>query len=634
MTQPALARRPRGGRHRWIQAVACGVLAMLAGAGVAQAQMVQVKLTDPEATPDGGFGMGAVALSGDTVLVGDSFDDDKGYRSGAAYVFTRTAGVWTLQAKLTAPDGAAEDLFGSALAIDGDTAVIAARWDDDRGSDSGSVYAFTRTDGVWTLQAKLTAADGGANDHFGESVAVSGDTVVVGTERTVANNNSGAVHVFTRTGGVWSQQATLMRSADEGFGPVAVSGDTIVFGAPGFSGFNKVYSCPPGIIPPGDGECVLISDPLLLGSGGAYVFTRTGGVWTHQAVLIAHDAAFGLHFGLSVGLSGDTVVVGAPRADATGTDAGAAYVFTRTNGTWRENFVALGVAPNDLFGSKVAVSGDTVVVSAPGAGPRSSSLDDGAAYLFTRRDGAWFGPTTVLPADDLVQHFSQGGLALSGDTLVASAQIVAPCCEWAAYVFSPGPEPTGSQGPPGPQGEQGVMGPQGPAGADGLHGTNGADGAPGPPGPQGPAGQDGVSILSVPEPAGVNCSAGGFALTPMFSSGGVAGPVQYVCNGVAGADGAIGAQGRQGEPGAMGPAGANGLNGATGTNGTNGVDGAQGPQGPAGMQVPGSLLLMLEGVAPPPDYVLVGTFVEERIDGGDRGGRRPIRVRVVMWRKR
>ena len=124
------------------------------------------------------FGL-PVALDGDTVVIGAYGDDDNGSNSGSAYVFTRTGGVWTEHAKLRASDGAMLDVFGASVALDGDTAVIGAREDDDNGLQSGSAYVFTRSGGVWTEQAKLLAADGAAGDIFGEDVALNGDTAVI-----------------------------------------------------------------------------------------------------------------------------------------------------------------------------------------------------------------------------------------------------------------------------------------------------------------------------------------------------------------------------------------------------------------------------------------------------------------------
>ena len=123
----------------------------------------------------------SVAIAGDTIVVGAPGDDDNGSDSGSAYVFTRTGTTWTEQAKLTASDGAADDYFGSSVAIAGDTIVVGASGDDDEWQCSGSAYVFTRTGTTWTEQAKLTASDGAANDHFGGSVAIAGDTIVVGS---------------------------------------------------------------------------------------------------------------------------------------------------------------------------------------------------------------------------------------------------------------------------------------------------------------------------------------------------------------------------------------------------------------------------------------------------------------------
>ncbi|MHC4407100.1 MAG: FG-GAP repeat protein, partial [Planctomycetota bacterium] len=178
-----------------------------------------------------------VALDGDTAIIGAVYDDDNGEDSGSAYVFTRTAGVWTQQAKLLASDGASQDWFGS-VALEGDTAIIGASGDDDNGEDSGSAYVFTRAAGVWTEQAKLLASDGAAFDGFSYLVALDGDTAVIAPWRDDDNGvNSGSAYVFTRTGGVWTEQAKLLASdgaADDYFGrSVALEGDTAIIGAAG-----------------------------------------------------------------------------------------------------------------------------------------------------------------------------------------------------------------------------------------------------------------------------------------------------------------------------------------------------------------------------------------------------------------
>ncbi len=196
-------------------------------------------LADDGATNDF-FGF-SIALCGDTAVIGafrDS-DDVKGVDSGSAYVFTRSGTNWSQQAKLTAADGAGNDTFGGSVALSDDTAVIGAlRGDDDvNGVDSGSAYVFTRSGTTWSQQTKFTAADGAAGDEFGYSVALSGDTVVIGAARDDdKGNDSGSAYVFTRSGASWSQQAKLTvadGAADDVFGwGVALSGDTVVIGAP------------------------------------------------------------------------------------------------------------------------------------------------------------------------------------------------------------------------------------------------------------------------------------------------------------------------------------------------------------------------------------------------------------------
>ena len=127
-------------------------------------------------------------------------NDDAGANSGSAYVFTRSGGVWTQQAKLTATDAAPADQFGIAVSVSGDTAVVGAYFDDDAGIDAGSVYVFTRTSGIWTQHVKFTAADAAPGDNLGGSVAVSGDTVVVGASANDdAGLSSGSAHVFIAT---------------------------------------------------------------------------------------------------------------------------------------------------------------------------------------------------------------------------------------------------------------------------------------------------------------------------------------------------------------------------------------------------------------------------------------------------
>jgi hypothetical protein len=148
------------------------------------------------------FGMTFISISGDTALISASLDDDNGVDSGSAYVFIRTGTTWTQQAKLLASDGAAMDHFSEyAVSIDGDTALIGAYYDDDNGTGSGSAYVFTRIGTTWTQQQKLHALDAAGGDWFGDGVALSGDTALIGAMNDDDNGaNSGSAYMFTKTG--------------------------------------------------------------------------------------------------------------------------------------------------------------------------------------------------------------------------------------------------------------------------------------------------------------------------------------------------------------------------------------------------------------------------------------------------
>ena len=361
----------------------------------------ETKLTASDAAALDFFGE-PVAISGDTLVTGAQGDDDAAPSSGSAYVFRRGSTAWSVEAKLTASDAAENDFFGHSVAISGDTIVVGADLDGDAGDFSGSAYVFQRSGTAWNEEAKLTAGDAAADDRFGESVAISGDTVVVGAWfNDDADVDSGSAYVFQRNGTDWSQQAKLTPSdaaASDLFGvSVAISGDTVVVGA-------------------------WLDDDAGADSGSAYVFQRSGTAWSEQAKLTASDAAAGDVFGVSVAISGDTVVVGAYGNDDAGPDSGSAYVFQRSGTAWSEQakLTAGNAAEGDLFGRSVSVGGDIAVVGAVGedvAGP-----DSGSAYVFRRNGTAWWSEQAKLTASDAAAEDLFGrSVAVSGDTVVAGA---------------------------------------------------------------------------------------------------------------------------------------------------------------------------------------------------------------------
>jgi hypothetical protein len=348
----------------------------------------ETKLTAGDAAAGDYFGC-SVAISGDTAVVGAHRADGGGKQNqGAAYVFTRSEGTWTERQKLTASDGATFDEFGISVAIDGDTIVVGAREADVGGSQNqGAAYVFTRSGTTWTEQKKLTALDGEVSEGFGRSVAISGGTVVVGGR---------AAYVFTPSG----TQQKLTKPGSGNFGwSVAIGGDTIVVGA---------YSTSVG------------------GSqnqGAAYVFVRSGETWIERQQLTASDGAAYDHFGSSVAISGDTIVIGAQGADVGGKqNQGAAYVFTWGGGSWteRQKFTASDGAARDSFGSSVAISGDTVVVGAMYV-YIGANYYQGAAYAFARSGATWTEQGKLIAWDGAANDRFGSSVAIDGGTVVVGA---------------------------------------------------------------------------------------------------------------------------------------------------------------------------------------------------------------------
>jgi hypothetical protein len=390
----------------------------------------------------------SVALSGDTLVVGANGEDsnatgvngdqssNSAQDAGAVYVFVRSGTSWTQQAYLKASNTGTADSFGYSVAVSGDTVVVGAyaedsgttgingNGSDNSAADAGAAYVFVRSGTNWTQQAYLKASNTNAGDVFGFSVAMSGETVVVGAWQEDSNatgvngdqsnnsaNTSGAAYVFVRSGANWTQQAYLKASnteASDGFGlSVAASGNTIAIGA------HQEASNATGV----NGDQSNNSAGL---AGAAYVFVRSGTSWTQQAYLKASNTDAVDNFGYSVAVSGETVVVGAYGEDsnATGitgdqsnnsaTNAGAAYVFVRSGTSWAQQayLKASNTGAGDFFGFVVAVSGGTVVVSAiredsgaigiNGDQSNNGTTNSGAAYIFTSSSC----PTiTVIPAN-------------------------------------------------------------------------------------------------------------------------------------------------------------------------------------------------------------------------------------------
>lgn len=347
----------------------------------------------------------SVALQSNTAVVGAYHHVVAGNADqGAAYVFTRNGSTWVQQQKLVAGDGREGDFFGVSLALDGETLVVGAfRADVGGNSRQGAAYVFTRAGGgSWSQQQKLTAGDGRALDQFGGSVGLDGDTIVAGAALAdvVSNVDQGAVYSFALSGGVWVEQQKVVAGdwqAGALFGrSLALQGNSLLVGAPG----SAIK---------GDDE-----------QGAAYYFTRAGSdePWNEQQKLLAADGEAGDFFGAAAAMAGNSAMIGAYLADIGETaDQGAAYLFGRSGGVWsqRQKLAAADGAAGDYFGYSVALDGAMAVVGAPQA-DIGGRADQGAAYVFAAGDDSWLWEQKLLAGDGVGGDYLGFSAALNGET--------------------------------------------------------------------------------------------------------------------------------------------------------------------------------------------------------------------------
>lgn len=310
------------------------------------------KIANPNPTEDGYFGF-SVGVSGARVVVGDTTDN------GEAYVYTGGGSTWTATARFTG--SYANSDFGEAVAISGNTIVVGdQRYD----NSAGRAFVYQFEGGHWVRTAVLKGSNTLTGNEFGAVVAISGNTIVVGAP---FYGNVGRAYVFSLSGGRWKQAAILSGAVNDNdmFGAsVAISGGAIVVG-------DSVWDH---------------------SHGHAYVFRIVKGKWTSVADLEGPNSVAYDHFGYTVAISGTTVAVSAPDH---GHEAGAVYVFKDTAGKWRfeTDFKASNTVDDDFFGETLALSGSLMVVGAEGSGSH------GLAYLFSDASGRWREVKQLEPTD-------------------------------------------------------------------------------------------------------------------------------------------------------------------------------------------------------------------------------------------
>ncbi|WOE74591.1 FG-GAP repeat protein [Alterisphingorhabdus coralli] len=368
----------------------------------------------PKANDFFGF---SLALSDNRLLVGAQGSADKGL-SEYATVFVRKGDNWVSEAVLSAADGGAGDNFGGAVAIDADIAVIGARRHDAVAEDAGAAYLFARRGSDWQQLAKLTAENAAAGDEFGYSVAIDGDTLAIGAPRndSVADD-AGAVDIFEKANGQWRQTAVL--SAPDG-----AAGDVF--------GISLSLS---------DSRLLVGADLTDQGgenAGSAYIFRREAGDWQFETKLTARDADAGDLFGIRVHLDGDLALIGAARDDERAENAGAAYIFRRTDREWQQEakLIPPDGAANDRFGTRVAVSGDTLAV---GSILHDGSVTDaGAVYVYQKKGGNWRVTRKLVASESAGEDVFGWGLTMNKNHIAVGAPgfiVTKPGIAGAAYVF-------------------------------------------------------------------------------------------------------------------------------------------------------------------------------------------------------
>ena len=463
-------RRPWGLPHEPTSSIdrvarSCVLLTLVCAlAGSAGAQLVQQggKLVGAGEVGSGGLGCSAaVSSDGSTAIVGGC-DDNSGV--GAAWVFTRSGGAWTQQGGKLVGNGAvgkSHQGFSVALSADGNTAIVGGDFDN---SDAGAAWVFTRSGGVWTQQGSKLVGTGAAGSAWqGYAVALSSDggTAIVGGP--VDSNYVGGAWVFARSGGVWTQQGSklvgtdVLTDAKQG-GSVALSadGNTAIVGGlqdNGAFGAAWVYTRSGGVWTQqggkllgtgavgnaeqgqsvalsGDGNTAIVGGPYDNPAGAAWVFTRSGGVWTQQGSKLVGAGAVGFaQQGISVALSadGNTAIVGGYQDNSL---TGAAWVFTRSGGVWTQQggkLAGTGAVGNAGLGASVALSadGNTAIVGGPGD---SGGL--GAAWVFVNQPNSMGTPPTLT---DVVNAASfQSGAVAPGEiiTIFGSGIGPAPGTPW------------------------------------------------------------------------------------------------------------------------------------------------------------------------------------------------------------
>jgi hypothetical protein len=395
----------------------------------------------------------SLAISGSTLVVGVPEEDSNAFSvtngptasadnssssSGAVYVYQRSGSTWSQEAYVKAVNANAGDEFGKSVSLAGDTLAVGSHWEDSNQTtitngvtassnntinNSGAVYIYSRIGTTWSQEAYIKASNAGDSDYFGNSVALSSDTLAVGAKQedssqstitqgtsiTLNNqlSNTGAVYIFRRSAGTWTQIAfikSMLPRIDDNFGhSVSISGDSLAVGIPFEDSYQSTISSGTSTSGGVTGSVASTSN-----SGAVSVFRQTNDSWSQEAYIKAPNRGLDDNFGQAVSLAGNALAVGAPNDDSSqywisygsassddyGTNWGSVYLYKRSGTTWlMDAYIKASSQDYDYFGSAVSMSGDSIAVGAPWGGTLGQR--GGAAYIF--HDGRrMFEPDVLL----------------------------------------------------------------------------------------------------------------------------------------------------------------------------------------------------------------------------------------------
>jgi hypothetical protein len=345
---------------------------------------------------------GSVSISNGTLVIGAPNADDNGFKSGSAYIYEFDGVDWIEETKLIPSDNYDSDQFGGSVAIDGNTIVVGAQGDDDNGDLSGSAYIYRFDGSSWFEEAKILPIDWDGGFFFGWDVAIDGETIIVGAQGDDDNGvHSGSAYIYRFNGAQWVEEAKLLASdgaTSDYFGcSVAISDNVAIVGA-------------------------TRDDDNGTNSGSAYIYRFNGTQWIEEAKLTAFDGANEDRFGFSVGIDDETVIVGSSQDDNNDANSGSVYIYNFDGSNWalEQKLVASDGDYGGQFGYSLALDNETIIVGANWDASGNQGAE-GSAYIYRFNGTQWIEEAKLLASDGGQLDGLGTSVALEGNIAIAGA---------------------------------------------------------------------------------------------------------------------------------------------------------------------------------------------------------------------